>query len=326
MRTRATLPLSLLSVIGVSIGCAMALGSLPPPEQALAKNETVLRFQCTTCHTIAGNGGTVGPALDRIGNRRSSEWLRRWLTDPSSVKPGTPMPNFQLGESDIDGLVRDLIATKRDIPTREILAEANSPAEAGESLMNEYGCFACHRVGAMGRDNGPDLTWIGVWQDMEWEKQWLRNPDHWRSGTFMPDFNLADDEIDAIVAFLGTLKGQRDEGRPLWQLQEFRDKPIKRGQLIFDKLGCAGCHGERGRTGGFRNPNAAPDQQVPSLLATGSKYTKAEIETLILDGSTPRKLDAGLQAPPLRSPAWQGKISQSDLDDLVGYVKSLSPD
>lgn len=249
----------------------------------------------------------------------------RWLANPSFVKPGTLMPNFQLGESDIEGLIRDIMATKRDVPTGSILAEANTPAEAGESLMDAFGCFACHRVGAMGRDNGPDLTWIGVWPDMEWEKQWLRNPDQWRSGTFMPNFDLADEEINAIVAFLSTLKGQRDEEQPLWHLLEFRDKPIERGRLIFDKLGCAGCHGERGITGGFRNPSAAPNEEVPNLIAAGSKYTKDQIETIILDGSVPQKLDVGSPPPPVKSPAWREKISASDLDDLVGYVKSLSP-
>lgn len=251
-------------------------------------------------------------------------WLCKWLANPSSVKPGTLMPNFQLGESEIESLIRDIMATKRDVSSGAILADANTPAEAGESLMNEFGCFACHRVGAKGRDNGPDLTWIGVWQDMEWEKEWLKNPDQWRPGTFMPNFDLTDEEIDAIVAFLSTLEGQREEDQPLWHLQEFQQKPIKRGRLIFDKLGCAGCHGERGITGGFRNPNAAPNEEVPSLIASGSKYTRAQIEKIILDGKVPPKIDVGNPPPPLESPAWRGKISASDLEDLVAYVKSLS--
>jgi putative heme-binding domain-containing protein len=44
------------------------------------------RLACTTCHTIAGQGGVLGPELTRIGQRRAPSYLRQAVLDPGSVK------------------------------------------------------------------------------------------------------------------------------------------------------------------------------------------------------------------------------------------------
>jgi len=51
---------------------------------------------CIACHSVGGQGGGVGPALDGVANRFTADELDRWLTDPTSVKPGTAMPNLGL--------------------------------------------------------------------------------------------------------------------------------------------------------------------------------------------------------------------------------------
>lgn len=43
---------------------------------------------CTTCHIVNGAGGNLGPDLDEVGARRSSEHLRRCL-----LAPGTALPD-----------------------------------------------------------------------------------------------------------------------------------------------------------------------------------------------------------------------------------------
>lgn len=53
---------------------------------------------CVACHSVAGQGGAVGPALDGVAGRFSPEELDRWLADPNSVKPGTAMPNLGLSD------------------------------------------------------------------------------------------------------------------------------------------------------------------------------------------------------------------------------------
>ena len=43
---------------------------------------------CSSCHMIEGQGGSLGPVLDRIGLRRSSAHLRESLIEPSKSIPG----------------------------------------------------------------------------------------------------------------------------------------------------------------------------------------------------------------------------------------------
>jgi nitric oxide reductase subunit C len=56
---------------------------------------------CVACHSLGGQGGVVGPALDDVGNRRDYNNLVVWLTDPQKVKPGTLMPKLPLSEADV---------------------------------------------------------------------------------------------------------------------------------------------------------------------------------------------------------------------------------
>jgi cytochrome c oxidase cbb3-type subunit III len=41
------------------------------------------KVQCAKCHTIDGEGGRVGPALDRIASRRSAEFIMESILQPS---------------------------------------------------------------------------------------------------------------------------------------------------------------------------------------------------------------------------------------------------
>lgn len=65
---------------------------------------------CTSCHSVGGAGGNVGPALDGVGNRYDEAKLRAWLHNPTSIKPGTKMPNLHLAEQDVDALVPFLLS------------------------------------------------------------------------------------------------------------------------------------------------------------------------------------------------------------------------
>jgi nitric oxide reductase subunit C len=60
---------------------------------------------CLGCHSLGGQGGKVGPALDGVANRITPEALAIWLKDPQAVKPGTAMPNLSLPDATIQELV-----------------------------------------------------------------------------------------------------------------------------------------------------------------------------------------------------------------------------
>jgi cytochrome c oxidase subunit 2 len=81
-------------------------------------------------------------------------------------------------------------------------------------------CIQCHSIGGLGERGGtaaPDLTHYAVpehecfagcnWEtsDVEALKAWLRNPNEVKLGAKMPDYDLTEEEIDAISAFLLSL-------------------------------------------------------------------------------------------------------------------------
>lgn len=67
---------------------------------------------CASCHSLGGQGGTVGPALDEVGSRRDAAWLSKWLSDPAAVKPGTAMPKLPMSDAERAALVEFLSAQK----------------------------------------------------------------------------------------------------------------------------------------------------------------------------------------------------------------------
>src|SRR6185503_20969988 len=75
------------------------------PEQSTALAEVGKRlysnkYGCNGCHSLAGEGGRVGPALDRAGFRLNGTWIYRWVRNPQAMKPETRMPALGLSDAD----------------------------------------------------------------------------------------------------------------------------------------------------------------------------------------------------------------------------------
>ena len=68
----------------------------------IEKGKTLAREKvgCIACHKMEGEGGTVGPFLDRSGFRLQPEYIFRWVKNPQAFKKGTKMPNFGLSDED----------------------------------------------------------------------------------------------------------------------------------------------------------------------------------------------------------------------------------
>ena len=105
---------------------AQAARKAPPSgmhvDPALAKRGATLwnRRGCYVCHTV-GNGKLSGPDLAGVTDRRSHEWLEKWLKDPTQMFGADPvadamleqyrfakMPNMHLNDSDVEALINYL--------------------------------------------------------------------------------------------------------------------------------------------------------------------------------------------------------------------------
>lgn len=71
---------------------------------------------CIACHALGGQGGTVGPALDRVGDRLDAQTIRRRLEDPLGVQADAKMPKLPLTPEQIQELVAFLSQTKSEVP------------------------------------------------------------------------------------------------------------------------------------------------------------------------------------------------------------------
>jgi ubiquinol-cytochrome c reductase cytochrome b subunit len=65
---------------------------------------------CVSCHKIAGEGGTTGPDLSKVGARRSAVSIRQVIADAKGEYPETVMPMFRdrLNAHQIDALAQYL--------------------------------------------------------------------------------------------------------------------------------------------------------------------------------------------------------------------------
>jgi cytochrome c2 len=71
------------------------------PELVAAGRELFTKWQCVKCHVVAGklpaqnDPANMAPDLANVPKRLRPDWLAKWLAAPSSIQPGTRMPqNF----------------------------------------------------------------------------------------------------------------------------------------------------------------------------------------------------------------------------------------
>ncbi len=297
------------------------------PQERFYTSEIVRKYQCDTCHTIMDRGGTVGPILNQVANRRTEDWIRRWIKDPNEVKPGTKMPKFAFTPEEYEQAVGYLSALQRKLDVDAVLGSDAPPQKKGEALFKEYDCLACHRLGNEGRFIGPDLTWLSRRKTRDWERIWLSDPPAWKPDTFMPNLHLPPEGIESLTAYLERLNGQANQASQEWEFNVnffLNNRTDRRGELVFRRLACWSCHGEEGR-GGIRNPNAAPNEVMPDLREAANKYALEELRALVSTRRAPEKKDPNGPAPPFFCPDYGGVLADAEFEDLYAYLGKLAP-
>lgn len=74
---------------------------------------------------------------------------------------------------------------------------ANELAQEGKMIWQQKNCVSCHQFYGLGGHLGPDLTNVYSKRNEPYIKAFLK------TGTqIMPDFQLSEHEMDALVAFL----------------------------------------------------------------------------------------------------------------------------
>ncbi|QOS97332.1 cytochrome c oxidase subunit II [Brevibacterium sp. JNUCC-42] len=94
-------------------------------------------------------------------------------------------------------------------------AENKAVATQGDEIFKQS-CVSCHAVDGNGGKIGPDLTNFGNRQtvagvlpnDKKHVAEWLKDPESVKPGNLMPNLKLQDDQVDALVEYLSSLKRQ----------------------------------------------------------------------------------------------------------------------
>ncbi|MBI5838198.1 MAG: c-type cytochrome [Candidatus Eisenbacteria bacterium] len=103
----------------------------------------------------------------------------------------------------------------------------------------------------------------------------------------------------------------------------------ERGRRLAERTGCFACHGPEGSRGAA-NPGRT-DRTVPTFGGDLMMYAEspADVREWILNGVTSRRArsrswQAQRDRGALRMPAFKGRLSARELDDLVAFVLSVS--
>ena len=202
----------------------------------------------------------------------------------------------------------------------------------GRKLFYTMNCYGCHRIEGISEGTlGPDLSEVGKKFRVDYIWESIVDPRANLATSFMPKFNLSEDDVKSLVIFLKSRRGMNfaetslaryrashgAEAKPeavTLKAASFTTKsePSRGEQLIADRS-CTACHKLGARDGGiapdlsfegllkdepwlldhFRNPRSRiPDSIMPAFRFSEDEF--AAMSAYLVSLKTP---------PPLRTPA-----------------------
>ncbi len=158
--------------------------------------------------------------MDLIPNRVNTMWI-----DPQA--PGLYLGQCAqyCGTQHAKMLLRVYAESPGDFAAwiRKQQAPAAGPATltpeqlAGKAVFEHNACMNCHTISGTGAKGkfGPDLTHVasremlasGIFPNTPGNlKKWIDNPDYYKPGVLMPPMHLNDKDLDAVTAYLTSLR------------------------------------------------------------------------------------------------------------------------
>ena len=139
---------------------------------------------CPACHAIKGEGGALGPDLTDIAARRGAAFLRASLTTPEAAVPRGTTPY------------------RNDVSLTQNFLQVRVVTRAGRELSGVRVNEDTFSIQLRDATNTVFSFWKAELRELH--KDWGRSP--------MPSYAtaLAQEELDDLVAFLVTLRGERN--------------------------------------------------------------------------------------------------------------------
>lgn len=177
-------------------------------------------------------------AVDAVTNLEETwqSWIRNKLRYPMEIfaheRAALKMPNFNLSPEELDSLLVFMKGlTNRQVPYQFDASERERHQKiiAGQRLVAEKNCLACHAIGDYGAeitakidafDHGefgamtqhypPELTRVGEKIRPEWLTEYLKDPAvSYRPSVYvrMPTFGFNDAEVNTLVDYFAAMSG-----------------------------------------------------------------------------------------------------------------------
>ena len=161
--SRARFVLVLL-VIGASLSHPSDAGAQALSPFSRRKAESLLKnhLPCLGCHKLNGEGGTIGPDLTTVLERRSPEYIASMIADPQRVVPGAAMPRIAMPEATRELITRYLGGSAGPQATGhrpQVSPTSEISSTTGAQLYAKW-CASCH--GATGKGDGPNAASLPV--------------------------------------------------------------------------------------------------------------------------------------------------------------------
>lgn len=115
---------------------------------------------------------------------------------------------------------------------------SNEPStEGGRILFNELGCANCHTPKTdLPQRKGPNLDGLLQHSDPDYIAAFLKDPTGTKPGTSMPQVQLREKEVEAVLHYLASLASD-EKIKPAFQFVN-----AERGMALYHEMGCVACH------------------------------------------------------------------------------------
>ncbi len=300
---------------------------------------------CRACHALApdevagqlGANKDIAPNLSKIAEKTSPQWIYNWIRNPRGYSAVARMPSLRLSDDEARSITAYLVtlgakqAGPADLETR--LADPANVA-AGEKLVRKYGCHGCHDIPGMENESriGVELSAFGsktkeelffgdrtdvpeTWDDWTYNK--LLTPRTYATKwieQLMPQFDLADEDIKALRAFLTSRTDAKVP--PKYAYKSPTQERLIQGRLLVARYNCTGCHIIEGAGGNIRRLYEEQLTLAPPIL--NGEGEKVQADWLFNFVKAPSTIRPWLK---VRMPTFG--LSDTEANTVIGYFEGL---
>jgi sulfur oxidation c-type cytochrome SoxX len=267
-------------------------------------------MNCYGCHKIDGiSEGTLGPDLTEAGKKYKIDYLWESIVEPRANLATSFMPKFNLADADVKALVI-FLKSRRGVNFAEtsldrykahvenvavVIPPGTAGEKAGEQLLADRACTACHKL--HDRDGGvaPDLSYEGLIRDDAWLMDHFKNPRSRVPDSIMPTFRFPDEDFRLASTYLESLKTA---------------PPAMSAEETYKTL-CARCHGEKGDGNGKVAWYLDPYPRDFTKAGFMNSKPRDRFVTSIREGV------AGTSMPP-----WSRVLKDEQVNGVLSYVQA----